>query len=242
MDRRGASPRPSFTLATYNMLRGGGRRATLREVLDDTGADALLAQEAPLTELGSFRAAWGQAIGGRAWGSCIVVRTGTLAPVPLSTFEGWLSAGLWRRRKAADLLLVSLHVPAHTAGYVRSVNLVLDALAAWRGTELVIAGDFNVCVSARHHSGGGTPHGQLAVQARLQDEFGLVGCWDALHPRARPPQTLRWVGNRATPYHCDGIFVPARWRAALRHCVVPRGVRWERRSDHFPVVARLGRP
>jgi exonuclease III len=49
--------------------------------------------------------------------------------------------------------------------------------------------------------------------------------------------TLRWTGNRRAPYHCDGIFVPQSWSDRLKSCVVFSGRRWNRLSDHNPVVA-----
>jgi hypothetical protein len=77
------------------------------------------------------------------------------------------------------------------------------------------------------------------VQLRLCDEFGLINAWDWLHPRMQPVQTLRWAGNPDVPYHCDGLFVPQRWAAALQSCVVLRSARWCARSDHNPVIATL---
>jgi endonuclease/exonuclease/phosphatase family metal-dependent hydrolase len=41
------------------------------------------------------------------------------------------------------------------------------------------------------------------------------------------------------PYHCDGIFIPANWAAALLGCAVLEDDEWSAVSDHNPVVAAL---
>jgi hypothetical protein len=74
---------------------------------------------------------------------------------------------------------------------------------------------------------------------RLADEFRLMPCWQAMHPGKPLAQTLRWVGARATPYHCDGIFAPLSWRPKLVSCEVIAGPKWRRLSDHNPVLAEF---
>ena len=110
-----------------------------------------------------------------------------------------------------------------------------------RGREVVIGGDFNISVSHAPGSWRPTRKGELAIQARLADEFGLVNCWQAANPGRPPDQTLRWTGNRTTPYHCDGVFVPKGWADRLESCEVLAGDEWDHLSDHNPVVARFGR-
>jgi endonuclease/exonuclease/phosphatase family metal-dependent hydrolase len=120
------------------------------------------------------------------------------------------------------------------------VNRLLDRIRkVAAGREVVIGGDFNVTVS--HWPGPERPTGRqdLAIQARLADEFGLLNCWQATNPDQPLPQTLRWTGDRAIPYHCDGIFVPKAWQDRLQSCVVLAGGDWERLSDHNPVVAQF---
>ena len=112
-----------------------------------------------------------------------------------------------------------------------------DAARTAGTTDIIVGGDFNICISARSHGGGSVRARERAVQLRLRDEFGLINVWDALHPRKRPVQTLRWTGDPTVPYHCDGLFVPQRWSATLRSCVVLSSQRWRVRSDHNPVVA-----
>jgi endonuclease/exonuclease/phosphatase family metal-dependent hydrolase len=229
-----------LTLATLNMLLGGGRRIAPAQVLGETGADVLFLQEAPAPAPDARDAAVWAPAGSRPWGSAIVVSRGRVRPLPLEDCGGWVVAARWHVEGREPVDLVSVHVPQGTRGFVASLHAVLDQLRPYRATGLVIGGDFNICISRRHHTGGPARDAELEVQARLRDEFGLVGCWDALHPRGRPPQTLRWSGDRSIPYHCDGLFVPAAWRPHLDRCVVLRSPKWQGRSDHLPVLARFG--
>jgi hypothetical protein len=223
-------------IATLNLLRGGGRRVSVREVLRDTRADALFVQEAPPLDELRVASLWRPA-GTRAWGSGLAVTRGLLEPRAVPGFDGWATAARWHRPDAPPLLLVSVHVPAGSGGYAGSFGRLLDAIGTFARDRIVLAGDFNVCISDRLHTGGRARGGERRLQARLRAEFGLVSCWDALHPHGRPPQTLRWSGAPDVPYHCDGLFVPAAWCASLARCSVLASARWQRRSDHNPVVA-----
>jgi endonuclease/exonuclease/phosphatase family metal-dependent hydrolase len=122
---------------------------------------------------------------------------------------------------------------------VRTLGTILDRLVRLgEGAELVVGGDLNV--AAGYRSPGdrvSMPRGERLLLDRLTGELGLVPCWQARHPGEPLAQTLRWTGNRATPYHCDGIFVPRAWRDRLESAEVLRGPEWERLSDHHPVVA-----
>jgi endonuclease/exonuclease/phosphatase family metal-dependent hydrolase len=223
-------------LATLNLLRGGGRRVSVREVLRDTRADVLFVQEAPSLEALRVASLWRPAAT-RAWGSGIAVTRGRLEPRAVPGFDGWATAARWHRPDVPALLLVSVHVPAGRGGYAGSLDRLLDAIGTSERDRMVLAGDFNVCISDRLHTGGRARRGERRLQARLLGEFGLVSCWDASHPRGRPPQTLRWSGAPEVPYHCDGLFVPVAWCAWLARCAVLASPRWQRRSDHNPVVA-----
>ena len=101
----------------------------------------------------------------------------------------------------------------------------------------VIGGDFNLTVSHWPSSERPVSKQDLAIQARLSDEFGLVHCWQATNPDQPLCQTLRWTGNRTIPYHCDGLFVPKDRKDRLESCVVLSGDEWDCLSDHNPVVA-----
>jgi endonuclease/exonuclease/phosphatase family metal-dependent hydrolase len=104
---------------------------------------------------------------------------------------------------------------------------------------MILAGDFNLSVSHWPESQIPTTKRDLAIQARLADEFGLINCWQESNPGKQPEQTLRWTGDRSFPYHCDGIFVPKSWKHKLESCLILAGDEWNRLSDHNPVVARF---
>jgi len=228
-------------LATLNLLKGGGRRVVAARVLSDLRADLLLLQEAaPLEGVGAARR-W-RAVPGRAWGSGIVATHGELVPIEVPGFEGWVAAARWQRPQQPSVTVVSVHVPHGPGGYVGSLRRVLHALPRRAGDACMIGGDFNICISPRRHAGDAARAGELEMQARLRDEFGVVNCWDHLHPHRAAPQTLRWTGDRQVPYHCDALFIPAAWTHALRACAVRSTARWQARSDHNPVVATFAAP
>jgi endonuclease/exonuclease/phosphatase family metal-dependent hydrolase len=242
-----------FRVAAYNLLKGGSKRVHWVKMVEGCGVDLLLVQESyphhehlpPLAypDAGS-RAAWEMA-GNNGWGSAVFSRTGTVRRLAIPGFAGWVvgaefTGASWQAGAADPLLAFSVHAPSGGQSYQRQVNRVLDEIKRLAGErEVVIGGDFNLTVS--HWSGPGRPacKGELAIQARLAGEFGLVNCWQAANPGRPPDQTLRWTGDRATPYHCDGIFVPGSWRDRLASCVVLAGDEWDRLSDHNPVVAEF---
>jgi endonuclease/exonuclease/phosphatase family metal-dependent hydrolase len=235
-----AVPAPRWRVATLNMLKGGGRRVLPDQVLRETRADLLLLQEAAGFAATLPRCVW-QPVRSRPWGSAIQVAHGALEPIAVSGFAGWVAGARWDAEAAAGIGVFSVHVPHGEGGYAGCMNDILGAIgrAAHRAgvREVLIGGDFNICISARHHSGAPVRAREHALQTRLHDEFGLVNAWDWLHPRRQPAQTLRWSGDASVPYHCDGLFVPRMWAASLRSCVVLNSPRWRARSDHNPVVA-----
>jgi endonuclease/exonuclease/phosphatase family metal-dependent hydrolase len=238
-------------LATYNILKGGSQRVQWVRMIEDLGVDLLLVQESyphheHLPQLrypdAMRRSAWQRADGNR-WGSAVFSRSGSVKSVSVPHFAGWvvgaeITGALWQAEIADPLLVFSVHAPSGAGAYWKVVNKLLDKIkrvAARR--EVVIGGDFNISVS--HSPGPERPtcRQDVAIQARLAEEFGLVNCWQVANPGQPLHQTLRWTGNRTIPYHCDGIFVPKAWRDRLVSCVVLTGEDWERLSDHNPVVA-----
>jgi endonuclease/exonuclease/phosphatase family metal-dependent hydrolase len=223
------------------MLKGGGRRVAPDQVLRDTRADLLLLQEAAGFAGVEAHRVW-QPVQARAWGSAIQVAHGRLVPIPVHGFAGWVAGARWHGPlEEPGVAVFSVHAPHGDGGYAGRMHHILDAIAdAGRSagtTDIIVGGDFNIGVSARSHSGSPARTRDRAVQLRLHDEFGLINVRDALHPKALPVQTLRWTGNPTVPYHCDGLFVPQRWLATLRSCVVLSSRRWCERSDHNPVLA-----
>jgi hypothetical protein len=236
------APASGWRLATLNMLKGGGRRVAPDQVLRDTRADLLLLQEAAGVAAPARHWVW-QPVSARPWGSAIGVSHGRLEPIAVPGFDGWVAGAQWRAPQFGALAVFSVHAPHGAGGYCGRMHHVLDAIAVAArragAADIVVGGDFNIGISARGHSGAPARARERAVQLRLRDEFGLINAWDWLHPRRLPAQTLRWTGDRDVPYHCDGLFMPQGWAAALRRCVVLDSARWCARSDHNPVVATL---
>jgi len=239
-------------IAAYNLRAGGrrGERVHWQRMLDDFEPEILLMQEThhPGTYLETdFYAANTQRIHwlaapGRKWGSAIYVRSGRLKPLTLPCHSGHIVAAevtgnAWSRRTGRPLRIASLHVPAP---YKRPMNEILDYFATLRPThDWVLGGDFNLAVGVRH-AGEPIASDPPWLLRRLRREFNLMSCWQAVHPNRDLAQTLRWAGNPAMPYHCDGVFVPAAWYRYLEDCQVISDPSWDLLSDHNPVVVTLG--
>lgn len=240
-------------IATYNLLKGGSKRVHWSRMIDDHAVDLLLAQESyphdehlpPLM----FPAARGRSVWAMAekngWGSAVFSRSGSLTPVIVPGFTGWvvgaeIVGASWQPADSPPLAVFSVHAPSKGEAYAKQVNRLLDAIKTVASDRnVVIGGDFNLTVS--HWKGSEKPlsRAELAIQARLRDEFGLLNCWQAANPDQPLHQTLRWTRDRTTPYHCDGIFVPQSWQDRLESCVVLASEEWNTLSDHNPVLARF---
>jgi endonuclease/exonuclease/phosphatase family metal-dependent hydrolase len=238
-------------IVAYNLRAGGrrGARVHWQRLLDVFAPDILLMQEtlhpsqylAPeVYALNARRIHW-LAAPGRKWGSALFVRSGRLKPLTLPCHPGYVVAAEvtgsdWTRRTGRPLRIASLHVPAP---YKRPMNELLDFFATLRPThDWVLGGDFNLAVGVRHASEP-LPTDPPWLLRRLRREFNLMSCWQAVHPNRDLAQTLRWSGNPAMPYHCDGVFVPAAWYRYLEDCQVIAGPGWDGLSDHNPVVVTL---
>jgi len=239
-------------IATYN-LRAGGRRGDRihwRRMIEVFAPEILLVQETrhpshylepDFHTANANRIHW-LAAPDRKWGSAIYVRSGQLKPLTLPKHSGYIVAAEvigndWSRRTGRPLHVVSLHVPAPYKG---PMNEILDFMATLESThDLILGGDFNLAVGVRHASEP-VPSDPPWLLRRLRREFNLMSCWQAVHPNRDLAQTLRWAGNPAMPYHCDGVFVPAAWYRYLEDCQVISDPSWDMLSDHNPVVVRLG--
>jgi endonuclease/exonuclease/phosphatase family metal-dependent hydrolase len=171
------------------------------------------------------------------------VRGDDLVPIAVPQFDGWVVGGELRSRRwsTRPVRVFSVHGPVGLRGYVKTMHEILDRIVRLDATaDVVLGGDFNVAVGYRPD---GDPRrlsrGERDLLDRIGAELGLVSCWQAAHPGRPLAQTLRWSGNRTTPYHCDGIFVPRAWRPRLASCRVVHGSRWRTLSDHNPVFAEL---
>jgi exonuclease III len=244
-----------MNLVCYNLRFGGARRVHWAQVIEEFAPDIFLVQEslAPHEHLPDWsrsdlkaRTTW-CGIEGRAWGCAVYVRHGRLRRLRLKDFDGWLvgaevdtafSSALTKRK----LRVFSLHAPPPKIkglSYSRTVHAMLDVIADHCGTaDIIIGGDFNIGVSKRLPSEKRqTGRADLEIQERLRAEFGLFNCWQEANPDIPLAQTLRWSNEPNYPYHCDGIFVPASWRSALKDCQVVASEHWVCLSDHNPVVA-----
>ncbi|MFN8457858.1 MAG: hypothetical protein U0401_24945 [Anaerolineae bacterium] len=232
----------------YNFRAGGKRGAQNQwsKLLTDFVPDIIFAQETrdPRLEvpehyqLNPDRFVWRPA--NHRWGSALFIRGGEVKPLHLPEFEGWVvGAEVNNPNWPRPLRVFSLHVPTRKNGsYVKQMGFILDEIAQLSGeAELLIGGDFNITASFRHHSEERkTGKADEALLARLSNQFGLKSCWQTANPDQPLAQTLRWVSNKTTPYHCDGIFAPIVWGHHLESCRV-FSAGWETLSDHNPVVA-----
>jgi endonuclease/exonuclease/phosphatase family metal-dependent hydrolase len=251
------APFLSLRVVAYNFLAGGGKKRTghWSRLVRDLKADLLLAQECRRPEESAgerFRPGSDDALiwmraGAPRWGSAVLARSARLSPIPIEGYEGWIVGGELesaRWKGARPLRVFSLHCPAGERGYIKTLHEILDRLAPFtHGADVILGGDFNVAAGYRLPAEKRTitPR-EKGILDRLSEELGLVSCWQAANPGRPLAQTLRWTANRATPYHCDGIFVTRSWLPHLTSSRVVRGSRWDRMSDHSPVLATFGLP
>jgi hypothetical protein len=228
---------------TYNFLAGGSATRDAWKAMNRLRPDILLGQECrhPPSDHQLRGGLWAEAVL-RRWGTGIFLARGEIRPLEVPGFAGWIAGGelpraSWITRR--PLRVFSIHCPRGEGGYVKTMHAVVDALAPLAGdADVVLGGDFNVATGLRWpREGVPFSNGEKLLLERLAGELDLMACWRAMHPRKPLAQTLRWTGNRATPYHCDGIFAPRSWRARLVRCEVIAGPAWEALSDHNPVVA-----
>jgi exonuclease III len=240
-------------IATYNILKGGSQRVHWVKMIEDHSVDLLLVQESyphdehlpPLIYPDARSQAVWEMVEQHGWGSAVYSRSGSLRPVSVSGFSGWvvgakIEGASWQAGFCDSVMAFSVHAPSRAEAYWKQVNKLLDKISRIAGRwEIIIGGDFNLTVSNRTGSERPVSRQALAIQMRLADEFGLLNCWQEANPDQPLHQTLRWTGDRTIPYHCDGLFVPKAWKARLQSCSVLAGEEWNRLSDHNPVVARF---
>ncbi len=73
---------------TWNVAHGTGTTAALA-LANTLDADIVLLQEASLKELGQDNVCC-RAVPSYDWGSAVLARHGTLVPVPIDGFDGWV--------------------------------------------------------------------------------------------------------------------------------------------------------
>lgn len=240
-------------IATYNLRSGGTNKTHWSKVLGNFDPDLFLVQESydPVQHLPTLshgelhrNACWKQ-VAGLKWGSAVYVKGMMARPLELPDYYGHVvgvevDGSSFPACEGRTLRIFSIHAPGR-GSYQRAVNSILDMIGENRGGgDLVIGGDFNLTVGERlatEHLR--TSKAELAILARLQDEFGLVSAWRSANAELPLPQTLRWAKDKVAPFHCDGIFIPQRWASQVRSCIVVSGPEWDVLSDHNPVVADI---
>lgn len=236
-------------IITYNLRQRGKREQWLG--LQSESPDVLLLQESsdPATYAAPGQGSWcWRQVSTARFGSALWSRSGTLEPIPVPGFEGWIVMARVEGHEShpAPFIAASLHAPGHLGSYIRTVGRMLDALGPLCGDcPVVMGGDFNMAAGRRDQGEPlVTTPAERRVLDRIESELGLIGCWQAANPGRQLPQTLRWVVNPETAYHCDGLFVSRSWIDELRACVVlapphPAVISKAGRvmSDHNPVLA-----
>ena len=239
-------------LVTYNLRYGGvrGEGNHWQQLFRDFLPDIVFAQEslAPREyfspeEFGEFRSCLYKAVPHGKWGSAMLSKALDIEAVDVAGFDGWVVGGKIRDFPVYGLprsvTAFSLHAPS-PGPYQPSIEKILDAIAqVWDGSELIIAGDFNLTTALRHTSEEKGPNtkGERRILTRMRKEFGLVNGWQLLHPNENLPQTLRWARDPVPPYHCDGIFIDQRLIRALSDVRVEGTGPWATLSDHNPIIA-----
>jgi exonuclease III len=235
------------------MRFGGKGRQQWSKIIENHDPDVILAQEtyAPQEHLPPLfdgdlhqHAVW-HPVAEQPWGSAVFVKSCIPRPISLPDFSGNVVGAEmedwpWLDSPGSRLRIFSVHAPKR-GDYQKAVNSILDMiLDVADGCDVVIGGDFNLTVSERHSSEPlTTSAADRAIQLRLQEEFGLINCWQTANPDKRLTQTLRWTRDRETNFHCDGIFVPKSWAGRLLSCHVLAGTEWDDLSDHNPVAAEF---
>ena len=240
-------------IITYNLRAGGAGMTHWGKVFDEFDPDVFLIQETyepiqhlpPLIYGERHRDACWKRVEGVKWGSAVWVKNTAARPLELPDFHGnvvgvEVDASAFSVSDGRPIRFFSVHAPDR-GGYQRAVNSILDMIEANRGdADLVVGGDFNLTVGVRLESEElKTSKADLAILARLSDEFGLVSSWQAANRGIPLPQTLRWAKDRVPPFHCDGIFIPQNWTSRLRSCTVVTGPEWNDQSDHNPVMVEI---
>jgi exonuclease III len=241
-------------IITYNLRAGGSGKVHWSKVFEDFDPDVFLVQESyepiqhlpPLIHGNRHQDARWKSVEGMKWGSAVCVKGKAARRLELPDFHGHVvgvevDGSAFEISNGRPIRIFSVHAPDR-GGYQRAVNSILDMIGANRGDgDLVVGGDFNLTVGERLEAEQfKTSKADLAILARLRDDFGLVSAWQAANAGIPLPQTLRWAKEKVTPYHCDGIFIPQQWTSRMRSCTIVSGPEWDGLSDHNPVMVEIG--
>lgn len=234
-------------LVTWNLRNGAGRPLWPR-LHADLQADIGFLQESDAAPDGP-NVLW-RKVPEAPWGSAVLTSLGRIHPIELPGYEGWVVGG-HVEVTGRGLIVFSLHAPTSTKSVPREsyASEVIKILGLIQGVvppeyDLVIGGDFNFTLGERHPSESRRTSESDRLALKAIASAGLISCWTATHPGEPLDQTLRWSGDRspgkATPYHCDGLLVPAAWSSRLT-CTIHTEDYFQV-SDHNPVSATVVLP
>jgi endonuclease/exonuclease/phosphatase family metal-dependent hydrolase len=237
-------------VTSYNMRQGGSYEHWAK-ILSATEPDLLFVQETkdpttfsgdPLEPLNLRHVLWRSAAQ-NTWGSAVLYRGGEIAEIPVPEFTGWVTGGE-TQIDGEPAFLFSVHLPRLEGSYLKTGHRLMDELAPiLDGATCIIGGDWNFTACLRDQGDPrGHKRGEVEFIHRMADDFGLVPSWRIAHPEGELPQTLRWMREPRTPYHCDGIFVPSRLSRRPMLAKVHSGTPWLNLSDHNPIEVEWSGP
>jgi len=228
---------------SWNLNRGRAGGAW-QAIARDHGADLVLLQEATKPESDSV-SQW-EAVLPQLWGSAVIAMDGQLQRVEVPAYRGWVTGARWSRgtkSSGEEVYVFSIHSPTHRKeaprkSYVNESRTIVHQIdsAVPIDAPLIIGGDFNFASLGERVDGE-----RLSTHSDEQkalDEFRskrFLVAWRDLHPVAPLPQTLRWTGDRTTPFHCDGYLVRGLDASRLM-CEVLLNEQLDAVSDHRPVT------
>lgn len=248
-------------IATYNFNQGGPEdyQAPFR-VLKDLQPDILCAQELcnpdvyvqktgkSWIEQGYINPIWHPVFSHRRWGSAIFLRTGTVKEVPIINpkLQGWLVGveippehplSLFH----APILLFSLHIPSKKTNnyYIWQAQEVLEYIFQHhKSDKIILAGDFNIEISARHPSeNGNLDLLEQEIREYIRQNLNLVNSWQLLHPNQSLPSTYIGRGNGT---HIDAILINAEIQRYLKTCTIITREQYQwKNADHCAIVAEF---
>jgi endonuclease/exonuclease/phosphatase (EEP) superfamily protein YafD len=234
-----------MNVLTWNTACARGTAAAV-VLADRVSAEVVLLQEAK--PIGAWSGPLiGTVVPHHRWGSWILVRRGTLQEIALTEYTGWVAGAKWRCAEAGGTTyLFSIHGPtsnthARRGPYVAEAMKIVAAICAHVPAtgRLIIGGDFNVKSLGERLPTEEIQHD--TAERRAVQEFrtrGFAFAWRDAHSQCALPQTLRWCGAPAVPFHCDGFLVRGFPTAAMA-CEVLCSDQETRASDHNPVLVRL---
>ena len=206
-------------IATWNLRYNAGAEVWPR-LWSALNLDIFCLQEAarPDTEDGQL---W-ELVPGNKWGSAVVLSSGTIDPIEIPNYRGWVVGGEVHESSLQTdgrrMFVFSLHSPTSSAtvkraSYIQEVHSIISILEKVISVDcdLILGGDFNFTIGERQLGEFQSTLPAEREVVRKIEQLGSSSCWSASHPNRPLEQTLRWTSDqtphRSTPFHCDGIAV-----------------------------------